>query len=219
VAFHALQRSIHERASQPVSITPISLTQLNGIFCRVRNSLQSTKFSFSRFLTPWFCGFEGLALFVGCDMLMRGDVADLWKLRDRSTRCRSSSTTMCRREETKFLAAVQTKYQKKNWSSVILFNCRECAALTPDYVNTATGLELHQFKWFGDDSRIGKIPSAWYHLVDEYEPNSDAKLVHYTLGGPYFDEYRGCEFSGERFDERDRLSNVTQFGPRDEVIQ
>ena len=71
----------------------------------------------------------------------------------------------------------------------------------------------------GRDKVSRRRSSAWYHLVDEYEPNSDAKLVHYTLGGPYFDEYRGCEFSGERFDERDRLSNVTQFGPRDEVIQ
>jgi len=210
VAFHVLQRSIHERASQPVSITPISLTQLNGIFCRERNPLQSTEFSFSRFLTPWLCGFEGWALFVDCDMLMRGDVADLWKLRDPKYAVQVVKHDYVPKEETKFLGAVQTKYQKKNWSSVMLFNCRECAALTPDYVNTATGLELHQFKWLGDDSRIGEIPSAWNHLVDEYEPNSDAKLVHYTLGGPYFDEYRGCEFAGEWFDERDRLSNVTQ---------
>jgi hypothetical protein len=210
VAFHVLQRSIHERASQPVSITPISLSQLNGIFRRERNPLQSTEFSFSRFLTPWLCGFDGWALFVDCDMLMRGDIAELWKLRDPKYAVQVVKHDYVPKEETKFLGAVQTKYEKKNWSSVMLFNCSQCTALTPDYVNTATGLELHQFKWLGDDGRIGEIPPTWNHLVDEYEPNPNAKLVHYTLGGPYFDEYRGCEFAGEWFAEREHLSNVTQ---------
>ena len=29
----------------------------------------------------------------------------------------------------------------------MLMNCRKCTTLTPDYVNKASGLELHQFKW------------------------------------------------------------------------
>jgi len=214
VAFHVLQRSIHERASIPVSVTPISLTQLGGVFTRERHPLQSTDFSFSRFLTPWLCNFEGWGLFVDCDMLMLGDIADLWKQRDPKYAVQVVKHQYVPKEETKFLGAVQTKYEKKNWSSVVLFNCSECKALTPDYVNSATGLELHQFKWLGDDSRIGEIPPIWNHLVGEYERRPDAALVHFTVGGPYFDEYRRSDYAEEWFHERDMLSNVTQRSAR-----
>ena len=213
VAFHVLQRSIHERASLPVSVTPINLNQLKNVFTRERHPLQSTEFSFSRFLTPWLCNFEGWGLFLDCDMLMLGDVAGLWRLRDEKYAVQLVKHNYVPKEETKFLGAVQTKYEKKNWSSVMLFNCAQCTALTPEYVNTATGLELHQFKWLDDDRKIGEIPAGWNHLVGEYDKHPDAKLIHYTLGGPYFDEYRSCDYSEEWFRERDCLLTVKQrFG-------
>src|SRR3954462_11777508 len=215
VAFHVLQRSIHERSSLPVSVAPINLAQLTGVFTRERNPLQSTDFSFSRFLTPWLCDFEGWALFLDCDMLMRGDIADLWRLRDPRYAVQVVKHQYVPKEDTKFLGAIQTKYEKKNWSSVILFNCAECRALTPEYVNTATGLELHQFKWLGDDGKIGEIPVTWNYLVGEYDRRPDVSLIHYTLGGPYFDEYRNCDYSAEWFREREQLSNVKQ---RAEVV-
>ena len=109
------------------------------------------------------------------------------------------------KEERKFLNEPQSKYQKKNWSSVMLFNNERCKALTPDYVNTATGLELHQFKWLGDDNLIGALPNRWNHLVGYDAPRKDAALVHYTLGGPYFNEYRDCEYAAEWLAERDRM--------------
>ena len=109
------------------------------------------------------------------------------------------------REERKFLDQPQSKYEKKNWSSVMLFNAARCQALTPDYVNTASGLELHQFKWLGDDGLIGALPNRWNHLVGYDVPRADAALVHYTLGGPYFDEYRDCEYSEHWRRERDAM--------------
>ena len=115
--------------------------------------------------------------------------------------------------ETKFLGQTQTKYQKKNWSSVMLFNNRRCRALTPDFVNTATGLELHQFKWLDGDDQIGELPSAWNHLVNEYDYRGDAKLVHFTDGGPYFDEYRNDDYAEEWFATRERVLHVTQRQP------
>ena len=197
VAFDVLAHSIQRHASQPVSITPIRLDQLEGIFRRERNPLQSTEFSFSRFLAPYLCGYQGWAVFMDCDMLVRGDIARLWALRDERYAVQVVKHVHVPREEVKFLGAVQTKYEKKNWSSVMLMNCARCTALTPEYVNTATGLQLHQFKWLESDQLIGAIPAEWNHLVGFDPPRPDASLVHYTIGGPYFEEYADCEYSGE----------------------
>jgi hypothetical protein len=97
---------------------------------------------------------------------------------------------------------------KKNWSSVILFNNAKCRALTPDYANTATGLQLHQFKWLEDDGLIGDLPHCWNHLVgyDAYDPH--AANVHYTSGGPYFTQYADCEYSTEWFLDRNAMLEV-----------
>lgn len=197
VAFHVLCHSIHAHASEPVSIAPLSLTQLGKVFHRERNPLQSTDFSFSRFLVPYLCNYEGWGIFLDCDMLFRADIAKLWALRDDRYAVMVVKHDYVPKEETKFLGAVQTKYQKKNWSSVMLFNAAKCKALTPDYVNTATGLELHQFKWLGDDGLIGELPMRWNHLVGEYEHSNDAANVHYTIGGPYFNEYGDCDYADE----------------------
>ena len=74
VAFSVLSQSIHDMASEPVSITPLCLPQLRHIHTRERHSLQSTDFSFTRFLTPYLCDYEGWALFLDCDMLFRDDM-------------------------------------------------------------------------------------------------------------------------------------------------
>ena len=86
----------------------------------------------------------------------------------------------------KFLGQQQTAYPRKNWSSFMLFNNAKCRALTPDYVNEATGLQLHRFQWTTDD-QIGFMPLDLNHLVGEYDPKPDARVLHWTLGGPWFD--------------------------------
>jgi hypothetical protein len=209
-SFSVLSHSIHAHASQPVSITPLLLPQLGGLYRRERNALQSTDFSFSRFLTPYLCDYEGWAIFMDCDMLARDDIAKLWKLRDDRYAVQVVKHVHVPKEETKFLGSVQTKYEKKNWSSVMLFNNARCTALTPDYVNTASGLELHQFKWLEGDHRIGEIPGEWNHLVGYDAPRPEAKLVHYTIGGPYFSEYRRCEHAEEWFAARDAMLAIEQ---------
>lgn len=209
-AFGVLAHSIHARASEPVTIAPVRLSELAGVYRRARDPLQSTDFSFSRFLTPYLCGYEGWAVFMDCDMLVRDDVAKLWHLRDERYAVQVVKHVHVPREEVKFLGAVQTKYEKKNWSSVMLMNCAACGALTPDYVNRASGLELHQFKWLAGDHRIGEIPHEWNHLVGYDAPRGDASLVHYTIGGPYFEAYRDCEYAKEWFAERDAMLRVEQ---------
>jgi len=210
VTFHVLSHTIHTHASQPVSITPLMLSQLVGLYTRERNPLQSTDFSFSRFLTPYLANYKGWSIFMDCDMLLQEDIAELWALRD------DKYAVMCVKhdhnpeEDTKFLGAVQTKYNKKNWSSVMMFNNARCRALTPEYVNKATGLELHQFKWLASDDEIGEIPATWNHLVGYNAPNPNASLVHYTLGGPYFNEYADCEHGQIWLDARQDMLRVDQ---------
>jgi hypothetical protein len=210
VLYNVLQHSIQVRSSQPVSITPVMLSQLKGVYKRESHPLASTEFSFSRFLVPFLSNYEGWSLFVDNDMLMVDDIAKLWALRDERFSVMCTKHDQKPSEKTKFLGTVQTKYEKKNWSSCMLFNNEHCRALTPDYVNTASGLELHQFKWLGDDTLIGDIPLAWNYLVGCGTQVDHVSMVHYTLGGPYFHEYGDCEYASEWFNERDRMLSCAQ---------
>lgn len=216
VSFHVLSESIHSRASEPVSITPVALPQLGRLLWRERNSLQSTDFSFSRFLVPYLCDFTGWAIFMDCDMLVLDDIANLWNLRDDSYAVQVVKHDHQPAEATKFLGTPQTKYEKKNWSSVMLFNCAKCSALTPDYVNTASGLNLHRFNWLENDELIGELPHQWNHLVayDPHAPVKDISNLHYTIGGPYFDEYKDTEYAKEWFEGLDAVLRCDQRKPK-----
>lgn len=205
VAYNVLAHSIRARASVPVAIAPLALSQLSQVLTRERHALQSTDFSFSRFLTPYLSGYAGWSLFMDCDMLMRDDVAKLWDLRDERYAVQVVKHDHEPRETTKFLGAVQTAYAKKNWSSVMLFNNARCRTLTPGYVNTAGGLELHQFKWLESDALIGELPHRWNYLVGYDAPSEDISLAHYTIGGPYFPEYADCPLADEWRAERDAM--------------
>jgi hypothetical protein len=207
VAFHTLAHSIQRRSSVPVSIAPLMQSQLKGIYTRPRGPTESTEFSLTRFLVPLLSGYEGWSLFMDCDMLCRTDIAALAAFIERSS---DKAVLVCKHDytpspERKFLNQVQTVYPRKNWSSVMLFNNARCRALTADYVNTATGLELQRFNWT-NDAGIGELPLEWNWLVGEYKHNPEAKVVHYTRGGPYFDEYRNCDYADEWFEENRRLN-------------
>lgn len=201
ISYHVLAHSILSRASRPVSITPLKLSQLGGMYARVRHPQQSTEFTFSRFLAPYLAG-GGISIFLDSDMLCLGDISRLAEIAASDPykdvfvvkHDYTPSTT------TKFLRQVQTAYPCKNWSSLMVFNGHRMGtkSLTPEYVNSASPMELHQFLWSRD---IGELPSEWNHLVGEYAPNPEAKLVHFTLGGPWFPEYDNCEFATEWHDE------------------
>lgn len=207
VAYHVLSHSIQSRASRPVVVTKLALAELGDLMWRERHELQSTDFSFSRFLVPHLCGFEGWAVFMDCDMLVLDDIAKLWEMRDDRFAVQVVRHDHRPEESTKFLDQPQTTYEKKNWSSLMLLNCARCASLTPDYVNIASGLDLHRFRWLEDESLIGELPHRWNHLVD-YDPPlpaDDISNLHYTSGGPWFDEYMDCSYADLWFEERDRM--------------
>lgn len=195
VAYHVLSHSILRHASQPVSITPLVKQHLKNFYVRDRSAIESTDFSFTRFLVPYLSGYSGWSIFMDCDMLMTTDIAELWALRDERYAVMCVKHEYVTRDEVKFLGATQTKYEKKNWSSVMMFNNALCASLTPEVVATESGLFLHQFKWLASDDQIGALPSEWNYLVGEMTSSAIPKLIHYTLGGPYFNSYRQCEYA------------------------
>jgi len=211
-AYHVLCHSILARASEPVTIAPLTSSALRSDLWRPRHPLQSTDFSFSRFLVPHLCGHDGWALFMDCDMLVRRDIAELWAMRDPDMAVQVVKHDHTPRERAKFLGAIQTRYERKNWSSLILFNNRRCERLTATYVNTASGLDLHQFRWIDEAGAIGALPGAWNHLVDYDPPRPEDELavLHYTNGGPYFDAYARCGHADLWFAERERMLACAQ---------
>ena len=207
VAYHTLAHSILRRSSIPVAIAPVMQSQLKDLYTRSRGPTESTEFSLTRFLVPALSKFRGWSLFMDCDMLCRADIAELAAFTERAT---DKAVLVCKHDYTpgpkrKFLNQVQTVYPRKNWSSVMLFNNARCTALTPQYVNAASGLELQRFQWVRD-ADIGDLPLEWNWLVGEYKRNPDARIVHFTIGGPYFDEYRGCDYAEEWFEENRRMN-------------
>jgi len=200
VAYHVLSHSILRRATVPVEIAPLNRNTLRGIYDRPRGEHESTDFSLSRFIVPYLCDYQGWAIFMDCDMVCRGDIADLARWMTMRTRWTSSVHLVKHAydpdPEDKFLGQKQTVYEQKNWSSVMLFNNHLCRNLTPEFVNTAPGLALHQFKWTERD-KIGDLPKAWNYLVGEKNQclPDEAKLIHFTRGSPCFAEFANCEFA------------------------
>ena len=197
-AYQVCSYSILKNASRPVAIHPLNIRYFPTF---TNNDYKaSTDFAFTRFLVPWLCDYEGYAVFMDADMLVRDDIHKILDVIDDEP-----FDVACVKHnykpnmEDKFLGAQQTAYSKKNWSSVMLFNNANCKQLTFDYVNSAKGLDLHQFKWT-EDERIGSLPKTWNYLVGEAGVrNHDPAIVHYTRGGPYFKEYEICEFSNDWF--------------------
>lgn len=204
VAYHVLVQSIIRHSSGPVSFTPVVLHHLRSIFSRPVDPKQSTEFSFSRFLVPYLSGYEGWSIFLDCDMLFLDDIYRLWEQRDERYAVMVVKHDYISNTSTKMFAQSQSQYPKKNWSSLMLFNGPRCRSLTANYVNTASGLELHQFKWLGSDGLVGEIGMEWNYLVGEYPATGEAKNLHYTLGGPYIHGLESCDYADTWFGEYER---------------
>lgn len=202
VAFHTCVNSIIRHSTQPVSITPLSLNLFREFYSN-RGKDGSNQFIYSRFLVPYLSGFSGHAIFIDGDMIVRGDIAELWALRDSCLDVQVVKHDYQTRATEKYLGAVNENYPRKNWSSVILWNCGSFPnrRLTPEYVESATGAELHRFTWI-DDDRIGELPIEWNWLSQEHGVNPDAKLVHYTIGTPSFHEFSCDPMADEWHRER-----------------
>ena len=201
IAYHTCVNSIIRNSSQPVAIVPVALSLFRDY--AETHTDGSNQFIYTRFLVPHLMDYTGHAIFIDGDMIVRGDIAELWNLRDVYKDVQVVKHDYKTRMPVKYLGAKNEDYPRKNWSSVILWNCNSFPnrGLTPEFVQHSTGSELHRFSWI-DDARIGELPPEWNWLPDEYGPNPDAKLLHYTLGTPCFHEFadtpQGNEWHRER---------------------
>lgn len=208
VAFHVLAQSIIRHSSRPVAIVPLVQSQLRaaGVYTREPDPGASTEFSLTRFLVPYLSGFEGVSVFMDCDMVARVDLAGLASLRtlefDRSVYVVKHDYTP--RPGPKMGGKPQAAYPRKNWSSLIVFKNERCRELSLAYVNRATPADLHRFAWLPDDE-IGALPLDLNWLVGEYEPNPAAKVLHYTLGGPWIRGLEACDHAEDWYRERELM--------------
>lgn len=194
IAYHVFCQSVLEKTSLPVSFLPLVEQSLDGY--RENHQDGSNRFTYTRFLTPFLMNFEGWAIFADGDMVCKSDIAELWKLRDASKAVQVVKHDYLTKSSTKYLGNKNENYPRKNWSSVILWNCGhpENRCLTPDFVSSKNGSFLHRFQWLAD-ALIGELDKEWNWLAIEYDDNPSANLIHYTLGTPCFRDYWDCASS------------------------
>lgn len=211
-AYHVLSHSILRHARAPVSIAPLCRESL-PMLDRPRGEFDSTDFAISRFLVPHLCDYQGVALYMDCDMLMLEDICRLHVLAmaneilgDYDVQVVKHSYTP--RDTVKFLGHRQLGYEKKNWSSLMLFNNAKCRALHPTYVNEAAGLDLHQFAW---TDKIGALDAGWNNLLGEDCERllEHSKCLHWTRGGPWFSAHRDAPHADLWRAEKARMNSPT----------
>jgi lipopolysaccharide biosynthesis glycosyltransferase len=194
VGYHCCSESIIKNSSLPVSITPLYLPQLQRY--AESHTDGSNQFIYSRFLVPWLCNYEGWAIWLDGDMIVKDDIVELWEMRDQEKAVQVVKHDYKTKFPDKYLGNKNQDYPRKNWSSVILWNCSHLSlrGLTPELIQESPGSFLHRFSWIPDE-QIGELPKTWNWLVEEYEHNDDAKLLHFTVGIPAFSEYVRCDHS------------------------
>jgi lipopolysaccharide biosynthesis glycosyltransferase len=206
VAYHVFCQSIIDKSSMPIQFIPLAL---NTIKVYEEQHLDgSNRFIYSRFLTPYLMNYTDWAIYADGDMVCNHDIAELWRLRDKSKADQVVKHDYKTKKKVKYFNNINEDYPKKNWSSLILWNCSHESnkALTPMMVANASGSFLHRFSWL-EESEIGEINKEWNWLAIEYKDNDEAKIIHYTLGTPCLNEYRNSNMANywcaakERADE------------------
>lgn len=214
VGFHTFASSVIHHASEPVSICPMHLGMLEKVYrAGIRDGTNA--FIYSRFLIPYLMEWRGMAIFAdGCDMIAKADIAELWAMRNPflAVQCvkHEYKTKNTRKYVGTEMEATNADYPRKNWSSLMLINCSHYAwrDLTPDKVETMTGGELHGFR-FIPERYIGALPPEWNWLADEYGPNPDAKLLHWTAGIPAFPHYSNADHADDWAEAALRVTHAT----------
>lgn len=201
VAYHTFCNSVIRHSSVPVAFIPLtsSLMQPDG----------SNAFTLARFLVPYLAGYKGWALYADGDMVCKADIAELIALRTTAPVAVVKHRYRTK-HPVKYLGAPNPDYPRKNWSSVVLWWCAHYGnrCLTPEYVRTAKPSDLHRFAW---TQHIASLPKVWNWLPQEYGENPKAKIVHYTIGTPCFEEY-GYDVQAQDWHSEHRLMSVPWQG-------
>ena len=197
VAYHVFCQSVIDRATVPVAFVPLHRPMLQN-FDGQRGGTNA--FIFSRYLIPQLQEFRGWAMFADGDMLVRDDLAKLWALRDPEKAVQVVKHDYKTRSPRKYVGSPlendNVDYPRKNWSSVVLWNCGHPSnrVLTREFIEEVGGAFLHRFQWLSDHE-IGGLPDEWNLLISEQDGHP--KLAHYTLGIPAFKHYRHAPYSEE----------------------
>jgi hypothetical protein len=199
ISYHVLEQSIINRTSLPVCIIPLASRMLRD-FDGQRDGTNG--FIYSRFLVPELMGYRGWALYMDSDMLARDDLSELWALRDESKAVMVVQHDYHTKHRRKLIGTPMecdnADYPRKNWSSLILWNCGHPSnrIVNREFVSESPGSVLHRFQWLRDEE-IGSLPLEWNSLCGEYPLSAQAKNVHFTLGAPCFSHYSRCDYSSE----------------------
>jgi lipopolysaccharide biosynthesis glycosyltransferase len=188
--------SIRKHTNGKFDVKYLHLNKLKNVLWRSRDLHQTTDSAFTRWLIPYLSDYQGWHLYMDSDMMVRKNLLGILKYQDPTKAVAVVKHSDIHNTSTKFNDKIQTVYDKKNWSSLMMFNAPLCKTLTLDYINTVSGLDLHQFKWTTED-KIGSIDAEWNYLVGVNKTQKDPAIVHWTLGGPWFLDYEDVEFSKE----------------------
>lgn len=211
IAYQICRHSILARASEPVEVSRLRQDKLRaqGLYWRDADPLSSTEFTFTRFLVPHLTYYQGWALFCDCDFLWLGDIGELAALADERYAVTCVHHDHRPPERLKMDGKLQTQYPRKNWSSMVLYNCGHPSnrALTAEMVNRETGVFLHRFQWL-DDSEIGAVSETWNWLEGWCQKPRESRpnVIHYTRGGPWFDNWQDVDYAQEWLDEQEAWS-------------
>lgn len=226
-AWDVCRHSIARRSSKPVHFVKLDERALryNGWYDRPWRMDGATKidqrdgkpfstdFAFSRFLVPALSLHQGWAAFCDGDFLFTADLAALFALADPSFAVQVVKHHHVASESSKMDGVAQTNYFRKNWSSLILWNCEHPSNkfLTTHAVNHEPGQWLHAFGWLRDEE-IGELPVTWNWLSGVSEPIEEVPAgIHYTLGGPWFPNCQDVPYAKLWLNER--LSRRGFSGP------
>jgi len=205
IAYQVCKHSI-ESLCPTAEVIPLKQNELRNdkLYWRGEDKLASTEFTFTRFLIPHLMNYNGWALFIDSDIVFTENVKNLFDLADDKYAVMCAQHDYTPKPGTKMDGQVQTQYPRKNWSSVVLWNCGHPSnqAVTIDSVNNPNydGKYFHRFSWLKDEE-VGQISHEWNWLVGWYNEPDDGspKALHYTEGGPWFEDYQDCEYANEYY--------------------
>ena len=194
VAYHTFTQSVIENSTIPVRFLPLSMSFLSN-YKEVHKD-GSNDFIYSRFLVPYMMNFKGWAIYADGDMVCLEDIKKLWNLRDNKYAVQVVKHDYKTKITEKYWGNKNEDYPRKNWSSLILWNCEHEShkILTPDFIQNQSGAFLHRFSWVKDEE-IGELQKEWNWLAMEYEEKEAINLIHYTIGTPCFKEYENKSLS------------------------
>jgi hypothetical protein len=207
IAWEVCRHSLLRHANDDLEVIPIRQDPLRelGLYTRPHDAGSSTEFSITRFLTPYLAARPGWVAFCDCDFLFTVDVRQVFEGLDPSKAVYCVQHDYTPAHSIKMDGKQQSVYPRKNWSSFMLFNCDhpDVRALSPAVVNAAEPAYLHRFQWVRESDAIGALDLDWNFLVGEYaRPQETPRVLHYTVGGPWFDDWRDCDYADLWLHER-----------------